>query len=203
LGSALQNVTDQIGDTSTSSGASSLGFNSITGENISDRDITMDIAANVATLAPAMQSANATVQTFMAGQAIQVGVAAAVIAGPAVATNVAARGSGWYYAYAGAGAGGVVLGRDPEYLDAAEGMGAQALNASRDVYRFFLNRGEWSTLNTSYLNAQIFRGQQFFLSNPPMGVPQSSSFWMELQHLSNSGIGPEQWKYVPLRLMWY
>jgi RHS repeat-associated protein len=57
----------------------------------SDRDIRMDIEANVRALAPAMQQGNATVQTFMAGQAVLATSAAAVYAGPTIATTVANR----------------------------------------------------------------------------------------------------------------
>ncbi len=118
------------------------------------------------------------------------------------AVGLAARGLGWYYAYAGVGSGGVVLGRNPEYLDAAEEMGAQALNAGKGTYEFFMNAGEWTTLNQSYLNAQIFRAQQFFLSNPPLGQA-GSDFAMELEYLTGRGIGPQQWQYVPLQHLWY
>jgi RHS repeat-associated protein len=185
---------------SLSGSAAVTGFDPVTQRYIGDVDVSMNIAANVAALAPAMQRANATVKTFMAGQAIQVGVAAAVIAGPAVATHVAARGLGWYYAYAGTGVG-VVLGRYPDYTQKAEEMGANALNVGsrgwdRGVYSFFNNAGEWWTLNQSYLQAQIFRGQQFTLSNVPW-MQGGSYFEMELEYLQSRGIG---WSYTPFDL---
>jgi hypothetical protein len=127
-------------------------------------------------------------------------VVSVVAATPGVATNLAARGLGWYYAYAGAGTGGVVIGRNPEYLDAAEEYGMQALNAGKNTYTFFQNAGQWTTLNQSYLNAQVFRGQQFFLSNVPLGQ-DGSGFAMELEHLTSMGIGPQQWQYVPTRFV--
>jgi len=184
-------------------GVVSRAFNPASGIDKSDVDVSSDIANNARALAPAMQMGNAEVQYFMAGQAVQVGVAAAVIAGPGVVTNIAARGLGWYYAGSGvlAGGSGVVIGRNPEYLDAAEEMGANTLNASRGAYTFFQNAGEWDTLNKAYLNAQVFLNQRIYLSNPPLGVPESTGFWMELQHLASRGVGPQQWQYVPLKFV--
>jgi RHS repeat-associated protein len=126
-------------------------------------------------------------------------VAVGAAATPGVAVNIAARGTGWYYGLTG-GTAGVVLGRYPEYIDAAESMGANALNASPRVFSFFNSAGQWWTLNQSFLNASIFRGQQFFLSNPPLGQ-EGSNFALELQYLISRGIGPQQWGYVPLRFI--
>jgi len=68
---------------------------------------------------------------------------------------------------------------------------------------FLNNAGEFDTLNRSYLNAQMFFNQQVYLSNAPLGVPQSTRFWTELQHLASSGVGPDKWQYVPIKFVWY
>ncbi|MGA8734592.1 MAG: hypothetical protein WB558_11795 [Terriglobales bacterium] len=141
-----------------------------------------------------MNQGLATVNTFMAGTGIMAGVGAGIAAGPAVAgagINVAARGFGWYYAF-GAGSG-VVLGEyeteagQMNYLQSAKAIGANALNASDRVYSFFQTQGQWWTLNQSFLNASIVRGQQFYLSTAPMGT---GGFLNEMQYLQGRGIDP-------------
>ena len=153
---------------------------------------------NAAALAPAFKRGNDFLEGYIAATGVEAGAAAAVFAGPAVATNLAARGLGWYYGLFGTGSG-VVLGQFDEYtnyISAAKSMGANALNASNSTYNFFLSRGEWWTLNQSFLNASIFRGQQFFMSSPVLGA--EGNYWMELYYLSSRGIGPEQWQMVPV-----
>lgn len=106
-------------------------------------------------------------------------------------TNLAARGFGWYYALRGGS--GVVLGKYPQYLNAAGQISANALNASPKVYKFFNTRGQWWTLDRAFLNGSIFRVQQFYLSNAPMGT---GTYLMELQHLQDMGIDPYSLPWV-------
>jgi len=104
----------------------------------------------------------------------------------------------WSYAARGiiGGASGYVLGHNPGYVEAAEDMGAGALNAGEGIYTFFSNAGAWDTLNRAYINAQIFANQQVYLSDAPIGQ-EGTGFGMEIQHLVSKGIGPDQWKFVP------
>ena len=89
---------------------------------------------------------------------------------------------------------GVVIGSYRDYLDKAEEMGADALNVPKSRYDFFNNAGEFETLNRAYLNANAFLNQDFYMSNAPEGVAQSTGYWIELQHLKDLGISP---KYAP------
>jgi len=174
-------------------------LNTATGEDSGDIDISLDMVNNARALAPAFNRGAAQVSTFVEAASIQAGIAGAVFAGLTVAVNIAARGFGWYYPGSGVatGATGYVIGRYPQYLNAAEEMGAGSLKPSNGVINFFTNAGEFTTLNQSYINAQVFLNQQVYLSNVPWGVPQSSGFWMELQYLQAKGIGPEVWQYAP------
>jgi RHS repeat-associated protein len=139
--------------------------------------------------------------TMNALTAVYAGGFAAAVAGPAVYStgiNIAARGVGWYYGLFGSGAG-VVLGEynaQTNYVDAAESMGANALNLGPRAYNFFNGAGQWWILNRAFLNGSILRGQQFFMSSPVLGA--TDNFALELQHLLSKGIGPEQWQMVPL-----
>ena len=125
---------------------------------------------------------------------------AAVSGGWALGVNVAARGFGWYYAVTGGS--GVVLGEyeaeggQMNYLQYAKAIGANALDAGQGAYNFFLSQGEWWTVNRSFLNASIIRGQQFFLSTAPMGT---GGFLREMQYLQGRGIDPFAlpWVWVP------
>jgi hypothetical protein len=111
------------------------------------------------------------------------------LGGPAAysgTTNLAARGFGWYYGLTGGS--GVVLGTYEEnYLEAAQQIGANALNAPQSVYKFFSNADQWWTLNQSFLQSSIFRGQQFYLNSEPTGT---GGFYMEMRYLQSRGIDP-------------
>jgi hypothetical protein len=82
------------------------------------------------------------------------------------------------------------------YLQSARAIGANALNAHGSVYNFFKNQGQWWTLNQSFLNASIMRGQQFYLSTAPMGT---GGFLNEMQYLQGKGRDPFSlpWVWVP------
>jgi hypothetical protein len=131
------------------------------------------------------------------------GAAASVVAGPSVALglrglayNGAARVTGWYLGLTGGT--GVVLGQYDEYtnyVQAAKSIGANALNNPR-VYNFFNSAGQWWTVNQSFLQASIARGQQFFMSSPVLGA--TGNYALELQFLMSRGIGPQMWQMVPL-----
>jgi RHS repeat-associated protein len=126
---------------------------------------------------------------------------AGVLAAPALGTatvNIAARATGLYYGLFGSGTG-VVLGQYDKYsnyLQAAKSIGANALNVPTRYADFFATRGQWLTLNNSFLQGSILRGQQFFMSSPVLGA--TGNFAQELQYLTSHGIGPEQWQMVPL-----
>ena len=111
------------------------------------------------------------------------------LGGPAAysgTTNLAARGFGWYYGLTGGS--GVVLGTYEEnYLEAAQQIGANALNAPQSVYKFFSNADQWWTLNQSFLQSSIFREQQFYLNSEPTGT---GGFYMEMRYLQSRGIDP-------------
>jgi RHS repeat-associated protein len=113
------------------------------------------------------------------------------------AISIAARGVGWSYGLFGTGTG-VVLGNFDaytNYVTAAKSIGANALN-NEWAYDLFNGAGEWWTLNQSFLNASIFKGQQFFMSTPVLGA--TGNYALELEYLMTRGIGPQQWQMVPL-----
>jgi hypothetical protein len=123
------------------------------------------------------------------------GGAAGLMAGYSGALSAAARGFGWYYGLTGGT--GVVLGTYEEgYLDAAKSIGANALDAAPRVYDFFTDAGEWWTVNQGFIDASIFRGQQFYLNSAPMGT---GGFYMEMQYLQSVGVDPFAlpWVYIP------
>jgi hypothetical protein len=123
-------------------------------------------------------------------------VAEGVLATPGIAMNAAAR---TYGLYLGAtGAAGVVLGQFDEltnYVEAGESMGANYLNVRPGVYNFFSNAGAWWTLNQGFLQASVYRGQQFYMSSPVLGA--TGNFAFELEYLTSQGVGPAQWLTVP------
>ena len=100
------------------------------------------------------------------------------------------------------GATGYVIGRYPEYIVAAEEIGAGKLEGRPGRLSFFNGWGRFTTLNQAYLNAQIFFNQSPHLSNVPLGQ-EGSAFSMELEYLITKGVGPDQWRYVPLPFLWY
>lgn len=93
-----------------------------------------------------------------------------------------------------------MIGKFPEYLDAAEEMGVGSLKPGKGVIDFFTQAGAWQTLNQAYLDAQMFFGRSVYLSNVPLGQ-EGSGFGMELEYLMAHGVGPDQWQYVSLRFM--
>jgi RHS repeat-associated protein len=124
-------------------------------------------------------------------------VAEGLLATPGIAINAAARGYGLYLGVTGTT--GVVLGQFDEftnYVEAGESMGANYLNLSPGAYNFFSNAGAWWTLNQSFLQASVSRGQQFYMSSPVIGA--TGNFALELDYLTSQGVGPAQWLTVPI-----
>ncbi|MGE0407558.1 MAG: RHS repeat-associated core domain-containing protein [Candidatus Korobacteraceae bacterium] len=119
------------------------------------------------------------------GNAAGYGIAAVMTGVPAAAAvpGVAAKGVGWYAGLTGGG--GVVLGKYPDYVNAARAIGANALNLGDRTWRMFDWLGESWTVNKAFLDASIARGQQFYTTTP---LPQATGWlYMELQYLSNRG----------------
>jgi hypothetical protein len=113
------------------------------------------------------------------------------------AASLAATGVGW--AYGLTGGSGVVLGAYeafPNYLDAAESTGANALNMGRPIWNMLNAMGETWTANQAFLDASVFRGQQIWLSTNALAA--QGSYYLELQYLTSRGVGPDQWLVVPL-----
>lgn len=94
----------------------------------------------------------------------------------------------------GAGAGsGVVLGLYdnsglPNYVDAAEAIGANALNVPKPLWSILDILGESWTATQQFLDASLARGQQIFLNNAPSGLNPTGGFSMEMQYLRSIGI---------------
>jgi RHS repeat-associated protein len=182
---------------STVASGPAAGLNPATGECSScDVEISADMVNNAKALAPAFSRGNDQVHGFMIAAGIQAGVAAAVVAGPAVIMNVGARAVGTYLALKGPA--DTVIGRYPDYLDTAREMGRNVLSVKEETYNFWASRGEWLTLNNAFLRAQQLRGGTFTLSNTPW-LQGGTNFADELIYLESIGVGPEQWRYVPLR----
>jgi hypothetical protein len=101
------------------------------------------------------------------------------VEGTIAAVNLGAQAVGWYSGLTGGA--GVVLGKYPAYLEAAEEMGANVFNLSKNLYNVLDRMGASWTANQAFLDASIFRGQQFYVSS----VAASGSYWMELQYLTS------------------
>jgi hypothetical protein len=148
-------------------------------------------------MATLWNSANSWGEAAFIGTGAAIALPAAVTVGWSAGVNLSARAVGLYAAFGGGT--GVVLGQFDEYtnyIEAAESIGANALNVSRGAYQFFLNQGEFWTLNQTFLSTSMWRGQQFFMSSPVMGA--TGNYALELDYLMQRGIGPTQWQMVPL-----
>ncbi len=120
------------------------------------------------------------------------------IGGPGLAssaTGLFARGVGAYYATA-AGSGAAVLGRYPEYIDAAESLGANVFNMPSQLYNALNWTGEGWTANQAFLDRVLSTGQQIYLASPPLGQ-EGSIFQEEMFYLTGRGFGPNAWSMVP------
>ncbi len=106
------------------------------------------------------------------------------------AATLAAKGVGWYYAVSGGV--GVVLGRYPDYVNAAKSIGANAFNISPRLYGVLNAVGRAWTANQQFIDTSIRRGQQFYLSNGPLGQ-DGSTFAQELKYLAEKGVGANNW----------
>jgi hypothetical protein len=84
------------------------------------------------------------------------------------------------------------------YLQAAESMGASALNAGKNTWSALESTGETWDATKAFLDASVFRGQQVYLSTQPL-APRGD-FALELQYLRSLGVGPQSWMMVPLPL---
>jgi hypothetical protein len=129
------------------------------------------------------------------------GATAVVVAGPpliiegiTVGANLFAQGVGWYYGLTGGV--GVVLGKFTEgYVEIAEEMGAAKFAINNNLYNVLDRMGVSWTANQAFLDASIYRGQQFYVSS----LDATSTYWMELQYITSRGFGPETWKGAFIR----
>jgi len=197
-------ISGQPASPSVSSAVTSLGgLNTATGQDSSD--VVIGVNTNVlAALAPAMSRGADFMNIVTKDTLYAYGAAASVVAGPSVALglrglayNGAARVTGWYLGLTGGT--GVVLGKYDQfmnYIDVAKGIGGNALNVSPDVYSFFNSAGQWWTLNQSFLQASLFRGQQIYMASPVVGA--TGNYALEIQFLMSRGIGPQMWTMMTL-----
>lgn len=139
------------------------------------------------------RQASNTGNMIFAGTGIVLGGVPLAAEGALVAVNLSAQAIGWYSGLTGGA--GVVLGKFPEYIEAAEEMGANVFNLSSGLYNVLDRMGASWTANQAFLDASIYRGQQFYLSS----VASSGSYWMELQYLSSRGYGPDTWEGAFIR----
>ncbi len=120
----------------------------------------------------------------------------AALAAPAIGGVIAqgvASTVGWGYGLAGGS--GVVIGlfdEYPSYIEAAEATGANLFNLSKPLWSALSYFGETWTANRAFIDASIWRGQQFFLNTAPLGV-EGTTYARELQYLTSRGVGPAQW----------
>jgi RHS repeat-associated protein len=139
------------------------------------------------------RQASNTGNMIFAGTGIVLGGVPLAAEGALVAVNLSAQAIGWYSGLTGGA--GVVLGKFPEYIEAAEEMGANVFNLSSRLYNVLDRMGASWTANQAFLDASIYRGQQFYLSS----VASSGAYWMELQYLSSRGFGPDTWQGAFIR----
>jgi RHS repeat-associated protein len=98
---------------------------------------------------------------------------------------------GWGYGWVGGA--GVVLGpnsMNPNYIDWAKILNANALNMPNWLWKGLNYFGQTWTANRAFLDMSIWRGQKFFVMESPNAV---GSFARELQYMTRRGIGPDLW----------
>jgi hypothetical protein len=161
----------------------------------SDRDINMDIEANVRALAPAMQQGATFANTATKYTGYAYGAAAIVASGAPAVASVILRGVGWAQATFGAGTG-VLLGRyyneaDNYIIDAKE-MGANYFNLGEKGWKVADYFGEPWEANRAFIDTSVARGQQFFLNQAPFGADTLGTYGREVQHLFQSGVPNSQ-----------
>ena len=156
-----------------------------------DKDIRMNIDANVRALAPAMQQGAVFANTVTKYTVYAYGAAATVAVGAPVAANAFLRGVGWYQAVSGAGTG-VLLGRFytpmENYIIDAKEMGANYFDLGDYGWKLANYFGEPWVANRAFINAAAARGQQFFLNQAPFGVDSFGTYGREVQYLFQSGV---------------
>lgn len=100
--------------------------------------------------------------------------------------SIAARGIGWGYAALGGGSA-VVLGGYPDYIQAAQEMGARALNMPNSVWNALSVFGENWTAEQAFIDTAMSRGYSISLAP---GAGGGVNFWLEMQYLREVGVDP-------------
>jgi len=142
--------------------------------------------------------ADASIELIEVGAAVGIAGGVAVAAAPVVGAAIvdgAAKAIGWGYGLTGGS--GVVLGsysQYPNYINAAKALGANVYNLPSPVWSMLKEFGATWTANQAFLDASIWRGQQFFLSTAPIGA--SGTYAQELQYLISKGITAAEWLAV-------
>lgn len=175
---------------STQSGSEIIGGNSGNWDVAIDNDIFHN-SAQCPGCGTMWQTAS-TVGNIIAGATAVVVSPPFIAAGITVGANLAAQGLGWYYGLTGGV--GVVLGKYAEgYIDVAEEMGAAKFALSTRLYDVLDRMGVAWTANQAFLDASIFRNQQFYLSSTNL----TGTYLMEVQYLISRGITIDQMNLAP------
>jgi RHS repeat-associated protein len=167
-------------------GAGVIGLAPVPGDELDSKGL-----AFVTAMSTRVDASNRMIAT-LAGTSVAAGAAPAV--GNFIASTVA-KGIGWGYGITGGS--GVVLGKYfeyPNYIDAARAMNANVYNIPDRLWSILNFAGQAWTTNRAFLDASIWRGQQFFLNTPPVGV--DGYYAMELRYLISKGITPDKWQMV-------
>ena len=86
-----------------------------------------------------------------------------------------------------ASAGKTVLGKYPDYIDLAEGLGARRFNVPTSIWNKMSKAEQWAA-NKKFLDRAISRGDDIILSNPVKDINKvSGAFRQELDYLVEQG----------------
>ncbi|MGH9684129.1 MAG: RHS repeat-associated core domain-containing protein [Candidatus Acidiferrales bacterium] len=163
------------------------GFDPTDLSDVSDGDpsVGMDIW-HCAGCADIWQSTAGSMNAISAAYGLVYGGAVVGAAGTPYAISAAARGIGWGYATVGSGSA-IVLGATPDYIDAAQAMGAKALNMPDVAWDALSAFGEEWTAEQAFIDTAVQRGYSISLAP---GAGGGVNFWLELQYLRETGIDP-------------
>jgi RHS repeat-associated protein len=195
---------DPTGQTCQTSGG--LTYDDMDGQGCAavDADNARGVRNDASRTNPAVQGNTATHSLLLGAltegiQRAEVPVNAAAVATGAVlslpvvvpaAASAAGSAVGFGYGLSTLGGSGIVLGRYPDYINAARSMGASAFNLPQWLYRGLDAIGEGWTANRVFIDTAVRLGKQINLSNGPVGQG-GSIFAQELQYLQTRwGIAP-------------
>ena len=81
-----------------------------------------------------------------------------------------------------------VLGSYPQYLQAAEGLGAKAFDVPSSIFSSWSSGAQWAA-NQKFLDRGIAQGAEFIIASPRNQIREGSFLSKEIGYLLNRGYG--------------